>query len=103
MFAVLLVEGLLGVLMPVVLKATVYASWLLSLINCFAAAVFFSFGALLLRLMNQILLNSRTSISKLLYNWSAWMTGMIVLPRNVSAHLKALYNRKVSIHGSNFL
>ena len=42
---VLLVEGLVGVLLPVVLKITVHAGWLLSLINCFAGGVFFSFGA----------------------------------------------------------
>lgn len=42
--AVLLVEGLLGVLLPVMLKLTVHAGWALSLINCFAGGVFFSFG-----------------------------------------------------------
>lgn len=44
--AVLLVEGLVGVLMPAVLRVTMHAAWLISLINCFAAAVFFSFGLL---------------------------------------------------------
>jgi len=40
----LLVEGLLGVLLPVALKLTVHAGWALSLVNCFAGGVFFSFG-----------------------------------------------------------
>jgi zinc transporter 1/2/3 len=44
--AVLLVEGLIGVLLPVVLKMTVHAGWLLSLVNCFAGGVFFAFGVL---------------------------------------------------------
>ena len=40
----LLVEGLLGVLLPVLLKITVHAGWLMSLVNCFAGGVFFTFG-----------------------------------------------------------
>ncbi len=44
--AVLLIEGLIGVLLPVLLKLTVHAGWLLSLVNCFAGGVFFTFGTL---------------------------------------------------------
>jgi hypothetical protein len=42
--AVLFVEGLVGVLVPVCLKLTVHAGWLMSLVNCFAGGVFFTFG-----------------------------------------------------------
>lgn len=42
--AVLFVEGMVGVLLPVLLKLTVRPGWLLSVVNCFAGGVFFSFG-----------------------------------------------------------
>lgn len=41
---VLFVEGLVGVLVPVCMKLTVHAGWLMSLVNCFAGGVFFTFG-----------------------------------------------------------
>ena len=41
---VLFVEGLIGVLVPVCMKLTVHAGWLMSLVNCFAGGVFFTFG-----------------------------------------------------------
>lgn len=43
--AVLFVEAFIGVLVPLGLKLTAHASWLLSLVNCFAGGVFFTFGA----------------------------------------------------------
>jgi zinc transporter 1/2/3 len=41
---VLFLEGLVGVLVPVCMKLTVHAGWLMSLVNCFAGGVFFTFG-----------------------------------------------------------
>ncbi len=72
--AVLFIEGLLGMLLPVVLKTTVHAGWGLSLVNCFAGSVFFSFGALIMLLRSSLKCATRCSLDPTTHNTNVLMT-----------------------------